>query len=430
MDILLLVVLVLINGVFAMTEIAIISTREARLRALADEGRRGARTALKLKNNPAVFLSTIQVGITMVGILSGAIGENALVTPIAGALAAMPLFQPYAQAIALGVVVVLLTYFSVVFGELVPKHLGLLRPEQTAAAVAPLMRMLSRVGKPLVYFFSRSADLLLRLLGAGKREEVSVTDEEIKILMEQGAQAGVFHESERLLVANVLHLDEQPVTTIMTHRQDIQPLDLTKPEPEIRQFLADTPFSLVVVCRGGLDEVAGLLRTADLLKAALACEPLAIERHLRQPLYVPEYVTTTQLLENFRRVQLPCALIVDEYGDIQGMVTLTDVLAAIVGAVPSAKAAEDQELVRREDGSWLIGGGVPIEQVKMALKITKELNGEGSNTYHTLAGFVLWVLGRIPRETDQFEEHGFRFEVVDMDNNRIDKILVTRLGDS
>ncbi|MDR2551285.1 MAG: hemolysin family protein [Desulfobulbus sp.] len=428
MDILLLVVLVLVNGVFAMTEIAIISTREARLRALADEGRRGARTALKLKNNPAIFLSTIQVGITMVGILSGAVGENALVAPIARALAIVPLFQPYAQAIALVVVVVVLTYFSVVFGELVPKHLGLLRPEQTAATVAPLMQMLSRVGKPLVYFFSLSADLLLRLLGAGKREEVSVTDEEIKILMEQGAQAGVFHESERLLVANVLHLDEQPVTTIMTHRQDIQPLDLTKPEPEIRQFLADTPFSLVVVCRGGLDEVAGLLRTADLLKAALACEPLAIESHLRQPLYVPEYVTTTQLLENFRRVQLPCALIVDEYGDIQGMVTLTDVLAAIVGAVPSAKAAEDQELVRREDGSWLIGGGVPIEQVKMALKITKELNGEGSNTYHTLAGFVLWVLGRIPRETDQFEEHGFRFEVVDMDNNRIDKILVTRLG--
>ncbi|WP_028317496.1 hemolysin family protein [Desulfobulbus elongatus] len=429
MDILLLIVLVVLNGVFAMAEIAIISARDVRLRKLADEGRRGARAALALKNNPTVFLSTIQVGITMVGILSGAIGENALVSPIATALSAVPLFQPYAQAVALGLVVVALTYFSVVLGELVPKNLGLLRPEQTAAMIAPPMKMLSRAVKPLVYFFSVSSDALLRVLGAGKREEASVTNEEIKILMEQGANAGTFHESERLLVANVLHLDEQPVAAIMTHRQDIQMLDLTKPEAEIRQFLATTPFSQVVVCRGGLDEVAGMLRTADLLSAALACKPLAIEDQLRPPLYVPEYVTTTQLLEQFRRMRRPCALIVDEYGDIQGLVTLTDVLTAIVGAVPSAKR-EEEEFVRREDGSWLIDGGVPIEQVKTVLKIAQELTGEKNNTYHTLAGFVLHVLGRIPREADRFEEHGYRFEVVDMDNNRIDKILATRLGPS
>jgi len=428
MDILLLLLLVLLNGLFAMAEIAVVSSRAARLQKLANEGRRGARSALALKNNPVAFLSTIQVGITMVGILSGAIGQNALVEPITGWLVLVPLFQPYAHAMALTVVVVALTYVSVVIGELVPKHLGLLNPEKTAALAAPPMKMLARVAKPLVYFFSVSSSLLLRLIGADQKQEASVTNEEIKILMGQGAEAGVFHESEQMLVSNVLRLDEQPVVAIMTHRQDIHALDITKPEAELRHFLATCPFSRIVICRGGLEEVVGLLRTADLLKAALACEPLEIEQHLRPPLYVPEYVTTTQLLENFRKVQLQCALVVDEYGDIQGLVTLTDVLASIVGAVPSSKRIDDQECIRREDGSWLIGGGVAIEQVKSTLMIDQELSGEKSNTFHTLAGFVIFVLGRIPQETDHFEEHGYRFEVIDMDKNRIDKILVTRVA--
>jgi len=428
MDILLLFLLILLNGLFAMAEIAVISSREARLQKLVNEGRRGARSALVLKKNPTAFLSTIQVGITMVGILSGAIGENALVEPIASWLTAFPLFQPYTQAMALTLVVVGLTSFSVVIGELVPKHLGLLQPEKTAALMAPPMKMLARAAKPLVYFFSASSGVLLRLIGADKKEKVSVTNEEIKILMGQGAEAGVFHESEQMLVSNVLRLDEQPVVAIMTHRQDIHILDISKPESEIRHFLAHCPFSRVVVCRGGLEDVVGLLRTADLLKAALACAPLAIEQHLRPPLYVPEYATTTQLLENFRKMQLQCALVVDEYGDIQGFVTLTDVLTAIVGDVPSSKRIEDQEFIRREDGSWLIGGGVAIERVKETLMITRDLSGEKGNTYHTLAGFVIYVLGRIPKETEQFEEHGYRFEVIDMDKNRIDKILVTRVS--
>jgi putative hemolysin len=246
--------------------------------------------------------------------------------------------------------------------------------------------------------------------------------------MGQGAEAGVFHQSEQMLVSNVLRLDEQPVVAIMTHRQDIHILDISKPEAEIRHFLAHSPFSRIIVCRGGLEEVVGLLRTADLLKAALACQPLEIEQHLRQPLFVPEYVTTTQLLENFRKVHLQSALVVDEYGDIQGFVTLTDVLTAIVGDVPSSTRIEDHEFVRREDGSWLIGGGVAIERVKSTLLIEQEFSSEKSNTYHTLAGFVISVLGRIPKETDHFEEYGHRFEVIDMDKNRIDKILVTRVA--
>ncbi|MDD2466021.1 MAG: hemolysin family protein [Desulfobulbus sp.] len=427
MDLALLVVLISLNGIFAMSEIAVISARDSRLQKMAKDGRRGANSALSLKNNPASFLSTIQVGITMVGILSGAIGENALAEPLTTFIGTLPWLQPYAQPIALVVVVVTLTYFSVVVGELVPKHLGLLDPEKIASLVARPMKMLARIARPLVWFFSASSTFLLRILGAGKREQSSVTNEEIKLLMEQGAEAGIFHASERILVSNVLRLDEQPVVAIMTHRQDIHVLDITKPEAELREDLATCPYSRIIVCRGGLDDIAGLLRTADLLQAALACAPLDIAQYLRQPLYVPEYVTTTQLLENFRKAQLQCALVVDEYGDIQGLVTLTDVLTAIVGEVPSSSLVETQEFIKRADGSWLIDGGVSIERVKLTLDIRNDLPGEKSNTYHSLGGLIIHVLGRIPKETDQFEEQGYRFEVVDMDKNRIDKVLASRV---
>ncbi|WP_306547094.1 hemolysin family protein [Desulfobulbus sp.] len=427
MDLALLVVLISLNGIFAMSEIAVISARDSRLQKMAKDGRRGANSALSLKNNPASFLSTIQVGITMVGILSGAIGENALAEPLTTFIGTLPWLQPYAQPIALVVVVITLTYFSVVVGELVPKHLGLLDPEKIASLVARPMKMLARIARPLVWFFSASSTFLLRILGAGKREQSSVTNEEIKLLMEQGAEAGIFHASERILVSNVLRLDEQPVVAIMTHRQDIHVLDITKPEAELREDLATCPYSRIIVCRGGLDDVAGLLRTADLLQAALACAPFDIAQYLRQPLYVPEYVTTTQLLENFRKAQLQCALVVDEYGDIQGLVTLTDVLTAIVGEVPSSSLVETQEFIKRADGSWLIDGGVSIERVKLTLDIRNDLPGEKSNTYHSLGGLIIHVLGRIPKETDQFEEQGYRFEVVDMDTNRIDKVLASRV---
>jgi len=427
MDLALLVVLISLNGIFAMSEIAVISARDSRLQKMAKDGRRGANSALSLKNNPASFLSTVQVGITMVGILSGAIGENALAEPLTTFIGTLPWLQPYAQPIALVVVVITLTYFSVVVGELVPKHLGLLDPEKIASLVARPMKMLARIARPLVWFFSASSTFLLRILGAGKREQASVTNEEIKLLMEQGAEAGIFHASERILVSNVLRLDEQPVVAIMTHRQDIHVLDITKPEAELREDLATCPYSRIIVCRGGLDDVAGLLRTADLLQAALACAPLDIAQYLRQPLYVPEYVTTTQLLENFRKAQLQCALVVDEYGDIQGLVTLTDVLTAIVGEVPSSSLVETQEFIKRADGSWLIDGGVSIERVKLTLDIRNDLPGEKSNTYHSLGGLIIHVLGRIPKETDQFEEQGYRFEVIDMDTNRIDKVLASRV---
>jgi putative hemolysin len=427
MDIALLLFLILLNGVLAMSEIAVVSSRKARLQRLSDDGSPGAESALALHNEPATFLSTVQVGITTVGILSGAIGESALADPLTAWLAGFALIEPYARGVALTVVVVALTYFSVVIGELVPKRLGLLAPEKTASLIAPPMNMLARVGRPLVWLLSASSSFLLRMMGAGSKEESPVTDEEIKDLMEQGAEAGVFHESEQAIVSNVLRLDEQRIGAIMTHRTDIYVLDLDEPEAEIRNHIAESPYTRIVVCRGGLDHIVGVLRTADLLKAALAGEAMKVERFLRPPLYVPEGVTTTHLLENFRKAHQQCALIVDEYGELQGLVTLTDVLTSIVGELPSSDIPEEQDIVAREDGSWLMDGSVTVERVKQVLEIDSDLPGEEENAFNTLGGFVMHVLGRIPAVADHFEVAGCRFEVMDMDKNRVDKMLVARI---
>jgi putative hemolysin len=426
MDIALLLFLILLNGVLAMSEIAVVSSRKSRLQRLADDGSPGAASALLLSNEPSVFLSTVQVGITTVGILSGAIGEAALADPLTTWLASFTPFEPYARGTAMTLVVVALTYFSVVVGELVPKRLGLLAPETIASLIAPPMNVLARVARPLVWLLSSSSSLLLRIMGARPREEPPVTNDEINVLMGQGAEAGVFHESEQALVSNVLRLDEQRIAAIMTHRKDIYLLDLDEPEAEIRSRLSDSPFTRVVVCRSGVEHIVGVLRTADLLKAALAGEPLAVEAFLRPPLYVPEGVTTTHLLESFRKARQQCALIVDEYGELQGLVTLTDVLTSIVGELPSSDIAEEQDVVVRSDGSLLIDGSVTIERVKQVLKCEDHLPGEEENAFNTLGGFVMYVLGRIPVVTDCFEVAGYRYEVMDMDKNRVDKMLLSR----
>jgi putative hemolysin len=427
MDLVLLVFLILLNGVLAMSEIAVVSSRKSRLQKLADDESPGAQSALDLSNDPSGFLSTIQVGITTVGILSGAIGESALADPLTHWLAGFSVFAPYARGLALTVVVVGLTYVSVVIGELVPKRLGLLAPETIAALISTPMNFLARLAKPLVWLLSSSSSLVLHLIGARPRGEPSLTNDEINVLMEQGAEAGVFHESEQAIVSNVLRLDEQRIGAIMTHRNDIYLLDLEQPEDEIRRCLADAPFTRIVVCRDGPEHIVGILRTADLLKLALAGEKLNVENFLRPALYVPEGVTTTHLLESFRKARQQCALIVDEYGELQGLVTLTDVLTAIVGELPSSDVSAVQDIVERADGSWLVDGSVSIERLKSVTRIDDDLPGEDENAFNTLGGLVMFVLGRIPQVADRFEAAGCCFEVVDMDKNRVDKVLLSRL---
>jgi putative hemolysin len=315
----------------------------------------------------------------------------------------------------------------VVIGELVPKQLGLLAPEKIASLIAPPMKMLSRAARPLVWLLSASSSGLLKIMGATRHESAPVTNEEIKVMMELGAETGVFHESEQAIVSNVLRLDEQRIGEIMTHRNDIYVLDLDQSDADIRNRIAESTYTRIVVCRDSLDHIVGILRTADILKDALAGNPLAIEQALRPPLYVPEGVSTTHLLENFRKARQQCALIVDEYGELQGLVTLTDVLTSIVGELPTSDIIEEQDIVVREDGSWLIDGSVSIERLKSTLQIESRLPGEDDNAFNTLGGFVMNTLGRIPAISDHFESSGCRFEVVDMDKNRVDKVLVARL---
>jgi putative hemolysin len=428
MDIALIFVLILVNGLFAMSEIAVVSSRKSRLQNLADDGSVGAQAALSLHQEPSSFFSTIQVGITSVGILSGAIGDKAVADPLAAWFAGIPLLEPYAKTVALTITVVGLTYFSVVVGELVPKRLAMLAPEGIASLIARPMIVLARVTHPLVVILSTSCTAILRLLGTRAKEEQPVSNDEINVLMEQGAEAGVFHESEQELVSNVLRLDEQRIAAIMTPRREMFVVDLEEEEETVRRRIVDTEFSRLVVCRDGLDNILGILQTGDLLKKALPghCITAAdVESVLHPPLYVPETVTTTQLLESFRRARLQFALIVDEYGDVQGLVTLTDVLAAIVGELSVPEAPEDRDMVQREDGSWLVDGDVGIERLKSVLDIDDDLPGEERQSFHTLGGFIMHMLGRIPAPTDHFETVGWRFEVMDMDGNRVDKVLVS-----
>ena len=429
MDIALIVLLILLNGVFAMSEIAVISARKARLHGLADDGSPGAQAALALNNEPSGFLSTVQVGITTVAILSGLIGETVLANPLTVWLSGFPLVEPHARGIALTVVVVGLTYFSVVIGELVPKRIGLLAPEIIASRIARPMIWLERAARPLVWLLSSSSDVLLRLIGTRHKHEPPVTDDEINVLMGQGAEAGVFHESEQEIVSNVLRLDEQRVGAIMTPRKDIYSIDLDAPDDELRERLAVSPHSRIVVCRDGLDHIVGVLLAGNLLKRSLFGQLLRredVEKTVTPALYLPETMTTTQLLDNFRRAQLKLALIVDEYGDLQGLVTLTDVLTAIVGEVALPETAGQQDIVQRDDGSWLMDGDVTIERVKTVLAVDDDLPGQDENAFHTLGGFVMHMLRRVPHAGEHFTYDAWRFEVMDMDRNRVDKVLIGR----
>lgn len=433
MDILLILLLILLNGLFAMSEIAVVSSRKARLRNLADDGSPGAKAALSLHHEPSSFLSTIQVGITSIGILSGAIGEAAIADPVTVWLAKVPYLADHAKYIALAITVVGLTYFSVVVGELVPKRLALLAPEGIASLIARPMILLARITHPLVVILSISSAVVLSLLGARRKEEPPVTDDEIKVLMEQGAEAGVFHQSEQKIVSNVLRLDEQRIAAIMTPRRDMFVVDLDEEEEIIRRRIIESGYTRLIVCRDGLDHILGILQAGELLKKAVPGHEITaadVEEVLHPPLYVPSSVTTTQLLESFRRASMQFALIVDEYGDVQGLVTLTDVLEAIVGELSVPEAPEDRDMVRREDGSWLVDGDVGIERLKSVLGIVEELPGEEDHRYHTLGGFIMHQLGRIPAAADHFKTEGWRFEVVDMDHNRVDKVLVSSLEDA
>jgi putative hemolysin len=423
MDVALLVFLILLNGVFAMSEMALTASRKARLQVMVEAGEPGAQTAIELHDKPTKFLSTVQIGITSIGILNGIVGEAAFAEPLAVWLQqTFPLLTPRAASLsATGLVVVIITFLTIIFGELVPKRLGQLYPETVARLVAMPMNWLSTATRPFVALLTVSTEAMLRLLGIRGDINRSVTEEEIAASLEEGRDAGVIEEQEHQMVRNVFRLDERQIGSMMIPRAEITWLDANAPLSETLALMAEHQRTRYPVCRDDLSDVVGVLSAQALLPALARGEQPAIGELVSAPVFVPETLTGMELLEHFRNSDAELVFVVDEYGEVQGVITVRDVLEAITGEF-SPPAADDAWAVVREDGSWLFDGLIPTPELKDRLEI-KELPEEDRGRYNTLAGMIMLLLGRLPGTTDRVDWSGWRFEVVDMDGKRIDKVL-------
>ncbi len=423
LEVLIILLLLVANGIFALAEIAVVSSRPARLRALADAGSARARTALALAENPTRFLSTVQIGITLVGILAGAFGGARLSRHVAAALDDVPLLAPYAEALALFLVVGAITYLSLIVGELVPKRAGLSNPERKAMLIAGPMNALSRLAAPFVWFLTVSTNFVLRLLRLDQQTDAPPSEEEVAHLIRQGTTAGVFHQAEPAMVEGVLRLDEKPVTEIMTRRTRIVWLNVAdSDEVNWRQIVA-SGHSHFPVYEGNRDNTIGLVSVKALWANTAIGLPNRLRDHLIKPLIVPQTINALQLLDTFKRSGRHLALVADEYGSIQGLVTLIDVMEAIVGELPEPGDRRAPEAVRRDDGSWLIDATLELAELKRRFGFAA-LPGEEDGDFQTLGGFVLDRLGHIPSAGEHFTWNGWRFEVVDMDRHRVDKVLL------
>jgi putative hemolysin len=425
-EVLLLFGLILVNGMFAMSEIALVTARRARLQALVEQGDTGAAAALALNDEPTRFLSTIQVGITSIGILSGIVGEAAFAEPLAKWLVTLGADPGIARYGATGLVVVVVTYFSIVLGELVPKRLGQIAAEGIARRVARPIGWLALAAKPFVRLLSGSTDLVLRVIGARADAINAVTEEEIHALIKEGSETGVIDEQERAMVRNVFRLDDRQIASLMTPRSEIVYLDLDDPLPDNLARVLDIEHSRFPVCRGGLRDVLGVATARRLLQQAIRGETLSLEKAAEPVVYVPESLTGMELLENFRASSGHMALVVDEYGEIQGLVTSQDLFEAIAGEFKPQRT-EDAWAVQRADGSWLLDGLIPIPELKDRLNFGAAPEEE-LGRYNTLSGMVMLLLGRVPATGDIVSWHGWKFEIVDMDKHRIDKVLASFTG--
>src|SRR5690606_27200677 len=423
-ELVLLLLLILLNGALAMSEIAVVSSRRAGLTQLADGGNKGARQALALASEPTRFLSSVQVGITSIGILSGALGEAAVAGHLREALLQVPVLAPHADVLALVLMVAGLTYVSLIVGELVPKRLALTQPERIASVIVAPMTLLARATRPLVWVLSRSTDAVLRLLRVRHAPRPAVTMEEMRLLLRQGTEAGVFEPAEHEMVTNVLNLDERRVASVQTPRTDIVFLDLRDDEATTLARLRSTSLSHLPLCDGGLDHVIGFVSQARVLGQRLDGRTLDLRALAEKPLFVPETMTLMTLLEQFKRTRRRLALVIDEYGAVEGLVSVADVVSAIVGELPGSSDDEPMA-VRRADGSLLVDGELDLDAFERLLGRPAPLVEEARRYYNTAGGLVLHVAGRVPRTGDVFERDGIRIEVVDMDGNRVDRVLLT-----
>lgn len=424
-ELLLIAFLLALNGLLAMSEIAIVSARKARLRQRAEAGDRGAAAALALAEEPTRFLSTVQIGITLVGILAGAFGGATIAEQIGAGLEVYPPLAPYGEAIGLTVVVVAITFLSVIMGELVPKRLALNAPERIAALVARPMRLLATAAGPVVSLLTLSTNGVLRLLRVEPSQEAAVTEEEVRVLIAQGTEAGVFQEAERKLVESAFELGESQVRELMTPRPRITWLEVADPPEVAWQEMAEAPHGQYPVCRGELDQVVGVLALKDLAIRLVAGERPELAALARPPLFLPEHLSAFKALEQFKQVGCRLALVIDEHGGIAGLLTPTDVLEALVGELAPADGEERVGPVRREDGSWLLDGLMPLAEAAEVLRLEAG-HGDAPEDVQTLGGLAMARLGRIPIAGDRFTWRARLFEVLDMDGRRVDKVLALR----
>jgi len=428
LEIIIIFLLLVANGVFAMSEIAVVAARKIRLQQLADSGNKQAQAALKLAKNPNQFLATVQVGITLVGILAGAFGGATIAENIAAYLNTLPILAPYSELIGVGIVVIVITYLSLIIGELVPKRLALNNPERIASMMAPPMQFLSKIALPVVRLLDISTNVVIRLLGVKPSLEPAITLEEIKVLIEQGTESGIFEETEQDMIENVLRLDERPVGAWMTPRTKIVWLDIDEPLEEIRRKVVEYHYSRFPVAKDNLDNIIGVVRAKDLLVQSLTHQPLDLKGLLRPPLFIPESMSALDVLELFKKQGTHIALVTDEYGGIEGMITHNDILEDIVGNIPIAgEPSAEPQAQQREDGSWLVDGLLDIDTLKEIFEI-EQLPDEEDRGYHTVGGFIMSQVHGIPIVGQYFEWRHLRFEVVDMDGRRVDKVLISPLA--
>lgn len=420
MEVVIILVLILLNGIFSMAEIALVSARKVRLENAARQGDEKAKAALKLSNNPDTFLSTVQIGITLIGILTGLYSGEQLKEDVQGFFNTIPAVARYSNGIATTIIVIGVTYFTLVLGELLPKRIGLANPERIAKLLAQPMNFISRITFPFVWLLSRSTTALVTLFGLKRTSDSNVTEEEIKAIINEGTSSGAIEETEQEIIERVFHLGDRNITSLMTHRTDIVWLDVTEEVESYKRKIKAAPHSVYPVCEGQIDSIKGILTIKDLYTAGNVA---VLKDVMRKPLFIPDNNSAYQVLEKFKETQIHAAFIVDEYGTFLGMITLNDILEAIVGDMPET-GQDDYNMVKREDGSYLIDAQIPFYDFLSEFDM-EDMMAEFEQEFDTLAGFILHHLEHIPQTGERLEWRKFTFEIVDMDAHRIDKILVT-----
>lgn len=416
----------LASGLFSMAEMAVVSSHKAKLKQNANTGDAGAKVALELASNPNQLLSAVQIGMSLVSILTGAFGGVTVAGELSIYLKGIPFLSPYSDGLSLLIVVLLIAFFNLVIGELVPKRIALSNPERIASLVAPYLRVFSKAVSPLILLLSGSTDLVLRTLGVKSYVMPSITEEEIRILIDQGTSAGVIEEEEQDIMERVFSLGDRPVNSIMTPRGEIVWLDVDDSPEEIQRKISGGSYSMFPVCRKRLDNVLGVVQAKDLLSCNLLDNKVDLKSSLLPPLFVPESIRALKVLEKFKQTGIHLAIVLDEYGSVQGIVALIDLLEGLVGDIPHIDELAEPQIVQRNDGSWLVDGSLSVEEFKEGLNINS-LPEEESGLYQSIGGFVMMQLEKLPSAGDHFEWDGYRFEVMDMDERRVDKLLVTPL---